>query len=214
MKILLFLGLCLGILAMARAATLQVSVTDSKGAPLPNTVVFAVPRQPVSTTGLEQVEVEQKNKEFLPFVSVVPTGTTAYFPNHDGIGHHVYSFSAAKSFELPLSEQELTVPILFDMPGIITVGCNIHDWMVAYINVVDTPYYALTDDDGKAVIEAMPTNEYTLHIWHPGMDTDDDMEKVINLGPVGIMDQAFSIGIRPEYFWKPLRPPENEEEIY
>ena len=78
-------------------------------------------------------------------------GFYARFPNKDGIGHHVYSFSTAKTFELPLSETESSMTVTFDQPGIVTIGCNIHDWMVGYINIVNTPYYGKTDAAGNVV---------------------------------------------------------------
>ena len=199
---------------VARAEMLQITVADEKGASLSNAVVYAIPSQPVPTEGLERVEIEQKNEDFQPFISVVPRGTTTYFPNHDGIGHHVYSFSETKTFELPLSEVELTLPIEFDEAGIITVGCNIHDWMVAYIKVVDTPYYTLTDEDGRAMLENLPAGEYTLHIWHPGMTDAEGISQTMELGPGSANQNEFSLAIRPEYFWKPIHPPENEEEEY
>lgn len=196
------------------AATLEVTVSGTGRAPLPDTVVYATPVQPVTVEGLDRVEVIQRNKEFHPFVSVIPVGTTGYFPNRDGIGHHVYSFSPARTFELPLSEKETTVPVVFDQAGIVTIGCNIHDWMVAYIYVVDTPYYAISGDDGKAIIRDLPEQEYTLHVWHPGMIQGPGREQEITIGPDNNTPVKFTIETRPEYFWKPARPVENEEELY
>ena len=141
-------------------------------------------------------------------------GTSILFPNRDGIGHHVYSFSNSKTFELPLSEIETSDSVLFDAPGIVTVGCNIHDWMVAYIYVVNSPYYGKTGDDGIASIENIPAGEYSLYIWHPGIKNSMDIEQQITIGTDVPNQHTFSIEIRPEYFWKPERPAENEEEQY
>jgi hypothetical protein len=99
-------------------------------------------------------------------VSVVQVGTPVQFPNRDPIRHHVYSFSAAKTFEIKLYAGTPAAPIVFDKPGDVVLGCNIHDHMLAYVYVVDTPWFAKTDKDGQARIEGVPAGEYDLHLWH------------------------------------------------
>ena len=84
----------------------------------------------------------QQGKQFLPDVLVVPVGTSVHFPNRDSVRHHVYSFSPAKKFELKLYTGTPANPVVFDRAGVVTLGCNIHDRMVGWIVVVDTPYYA------------------------------------------------------------------------
>lgn len=84
----------------------------------------------------------QQGKQFLPGVLVVPVGTSVHFPNRDSVRHHVYSFSPAKKFELKLYTGTPANPVVFERAGVVTLGCNIHDRMVGWIVVVDTPYYA------------------------------------------------------------------------
>ncbi|MGK0297716.1 MAG: plastocyanin [Gammaproteobacteria bacterium] len=198
----------------ASAETLTVTIKDAKGSPVPNAVIYAVPLSPASMDGAKTFEIEQRNKEFNPFVSVVPIGATINFPNHDGIGHHVYSFSPIKTFELPLSEKLLSNPIVFEEPGVITVGCNIHDWMVGYIYVVDTPYYATSDINGSVYLNNIPANDYSLHVWHPGINSIDDKITRISLNQNTKATHEFTIDLGPEYLWKPVHPPEDEEEQY
>jgi hypothetical protein len=92
-----------------------------------------------------------------------------YFPNKDNVRHHVYSFSTAKTFELQLYSEKSAPPVLLDKPGIVVLGCNIHDWMLGYVYVSETPYFAKSKADGTAVISNLPAGEYTLRLWHPGM---------------------------------------------
>ncbi|MEX2354148.1 MAG: methylamine utilization protein [Gammaproteobacteria bacterium] len=198
----------------SHAGTLAVTVTDSGGKALADVAVYVQPQGSLSTMPANKIQIEQKNKEFLPFVTVIQTGTSAYFPNRDGIGHHVYSFSQAKNFQLPLSEQETTDSVLFDKPGVVTVGCNIHDWMVAYIYVVDTPYFAVTDSSGAVNIDNVPAGGYTLHVWHPGSKAGTAMEQQINISDDGTLQLDFALDLKPEYFWKPARPTEHEESQY
>ena len=86
--------------------------------------------------------VDQINLEFVPHVKPVVVGSPVYFPNKDDVRHHVYSFSPAKRFELPLYSGTPAAPVVFDRPGIVAIGCNIHDWMLGYIYVAETPYLA------------------------------------------------------------------------
>jgi len=195
-----------------QAGSLTVQIVDDQHEPLADAVVYLTSGQPHAPATNKSFEIEQKNKIFHPFVTIMPTGATASFPNHDGIGHHVYSFSPAKNFQLPLSEHESTEKITFDKPGVVTVGCNIHDWMVAYIYVVDTDYYAKTEADGHAIIDNLPAGEYTIHIVHPGMKSAQPLTQSINLAVDRDNRLEFSLEIKPRYFWQPA--PRMHEEVY
>ena len=100
--------------------------------------------------------VDQVDKQFVPKVQAVLVGTPVTFPNNDNVRHQVYSFSPAKRFELPLYAGVPAQPIVFDKPGVVVLGCNIHDWMVGYIYVSESPYFAKTGKDGKAVLADLP----------------------------------------------------------
>ena len=208
--------LLLGLVAASsvQAATVTVSLKDASGKPLSDTVVYLQAASPAALPAAAEIQVEQKDKEFRPFVSVVPVGTTAYFPNHDGIGHHVYSFSQAKTFELPLSEAESSMSVLLDQPGIVTVGCNIHDWMVGYIQVVNTPYSGVSDNAGQLAISNVPAGNYTLFAWHPGIKSGMALEQALTVNESASVQQDLALDIKPEYFWKPPRPAEADEEQY
>lgn len=110
--------------------------------------------------------MDQRNTAFEPGVLVVQAGTAVSFPNSDTVRHQVYSFSPAKPFELPLYSGTPPEPVVFDRPGIVVVGCNIHDWMIGWIVVLDTPHHARTDAAGAARL-AVPAGEYLLRAWHP-----------------------------------------------
>lgn len=151
----------------AVAASVRVTVTDSAGQPVPDTVVYA--ERLLTRTApkrLPAVTIEQKQHAFVPLVTAIQTGTAISFPNNDTVRHHVYSFSPTKIFELKLYSGVPGNPVVFDKPGTVVVGCNIHDEMVAYIHVVDTPYFAKTDAAGQVVLDALPAGAYKLLAWH------------------------------------------------
>lgn len=153
---------------LADAASLEVQVRDSSGAALADAAVYAMPPSgPVDARGTRTVSIEQRDREFVPFVTVLQTGTRVSFPNRDSILHHVYSFSPAKPFEIKLYTGTPPGEIVFDKPGVVTLGCNIHDWMIAYIVVVQTPYFARTDKDGVARLRDLPAGAYEVRAWHP-----------------------------------------------
>jgi hypothetical protein len=111
------------------------------------------------------VSLDQVNKRFVPRVTVVRTGTTVTFPNSDRIRHQVYSFSHAKTFSLKLYAGSPSTPVIFDHPGLVVLGCNIHDFMVAFVGVVDSPYFAKTPDNGLVTLD-LPSGRYRLRAWH------------------------------------------------
>ena len=154
----------------AHAATLTVGVVDQATTAVADTVVYAVPVKPsASNRPPVAVEIVQQQRTFSPLVTVVQTGASVSFPNRDTVRHQVYSFSPAKTFELRLYAGVPVAPLIFDKPGLVVLGCNIHDRMVAYVMVVDTPWYGKTADNGVVRIEGLPPGEYRVSVWHPRM---------------------------------------------
>ena len=152
----------------ALAASLEAQVRDPAGNPVADTVVYAVsPASAPEARPGKVATIEQVDREFVPYVSVVQAGTTVTFPNRDPILHHVYSFSPAKPFEIKLYGSKSPVEVLFDKPGVVALGCNIHDWMIAYILVVPTPHFAKTGADGNARLRDLPAGTYEVRAWHP-----------------------------------------------
>jgi hypothetical protein len=111
--------------------------------------------------------MDQQNHQFVPHLLVVRTGTAVTFPNSDSVSHHVYSFSPPKPFELGLYKGNVYPPVVFDKPGIVVVGCNIHDGMLGYIRVVDTPDFAVTNEQGVALIDGVASGDYVVEAWTP-----------------------------------------------
>ena len=148
------------------AAELSVLVRDSDGQPVPDAVVFV---QSESGTATDQIErIVQRNESFNPFVLPVAIGTTVEFPNEDPFRHHVYSFSPAKQFELKLYGGDELQQVKFDTPGVVALGCNIHDNMLGYIYVVDSHLFGKTNQDGVVTISGMQDNEIgEAQVWHP-----------------------------------------------
>src|SRR5260221_2230684 len=126
--------------AEARAAILVVEVRDVRGAPVPDAVVYAIP-EAKKLPAPSRAVLDQKNRTFVPHILPIQTGTAVTFPNSDNVRHQVYSFSPAKKFQLPLYSGTPAAPVVFDKAGVVTIGCNIHDQMSAYLLVVDTPFF-------------------------------------------------------------------------
>ena len=145
----------------------------------------------------KQAVIDQRDKQFVPYVTALQAGTAVMFPNSDNIRHHVYSFSPAKKFELPLYSGVPAEPVVFDKIGFVTLGCNIHDWMVAYVAVLPTPYFQLTGNDGRAVLKDLAPGHYILQAWHPGLK-----------GPPEALAQKVDVGgaTKELLFTLPLKP--------
>jgi plastocyanin len=170
--------LCLvGFAAQAVAAAgLRVEVRDPGGQPVADAAVYALPDKPSQVVGPLKATIDQIGRQFVPRVSVIQVGTSVTFPNSDNIRHSVYSFSPAKTFTLKIYSGVPAAPVVFDKPGIVVMGCNIHDSMVAWVLVVDTPYFARTDSAGSAVLPNLPAGNYTLRAWSNSMRHESDGE--------------------------------------
>lgn len=159
----------LALVAAVRAADpalVQIALKTAKGELVADAVVSLLPAAGAVPPPAVEAEVMQKDEQFSPYVTAVQAGGRVVFPNRDTVQHHVYSLSKAKKFELPLYAPGSSEVITFDQPGLVTLGCNIHDWMIAYIVVVPTPWFAKTGPDGRAELRA-PAGAYRLEVWHP-----------------------------------------------
>jgi len=197
-----------GSMFSAAAQTLNGIVKDIKGKPVADAVVYAiyVTGQENAANSSTQTTIDQIDKEFVNYVTGVQVGTAIFFPNNDNIRHHVYSFSPAKTFEIPLYPQGAgpSIPIIFDKPGAVVLGCNIHDWMKAYVYVVATPYFAVTDKHGTISIANLPSGEYDIQVWHPRMKKAGNSSKQhVRIAAGATVTTEFTLKLKK--VWRPLR---------
>lgn len=155
--------------ASVHAAPLEVEVVDAKGVPLEGAVVWvesAAARAAVRPEA--NAEIAQEKRQFLPKVAVVSVGTSVAFPNRDTVRHHVYSVSPAKPFDRKLYAGREASPVLFDRPGVAVLGCNIHDEMIGWVVVVESPWYGRSAATGQLRLD-VPPGAHRLLAWHPDL---------------------------------------------
>ncbi|MDQ5979728.1 MAG: Methylamine utilization protein [Verrucomicrobiota bacterium] len=190
----LFLHLALA----ASAAELTCTLTNAKGGdPLGEAAVSLIPLdQPAPPVSPEaKAEIVQQDQEFSAFLTIVQTGTKVVLPNRDKVQHHVYSLSRPRRFELPLYNPGQTESIVFELEGQVTIGCNIHDWMIAHVVVVPTPWFAKSDAKGVARLTA-PAGRYRLEIWHPRLGKPETRE--ITLADGAAAREAAALTLKPD----------------
>ncbi len=186
--------------ALSAAGALEATVKDDRGTPVADAIVSltrsgAAAAAPHAATAV----MDQQNKEFVPQVLPVPVGAAVTFPNRDNIRHHVYSFSSPKRFELPLYIGTPAAPVVFDKPGVVVLGCNIHDWMVGYVYVVPTPYFGRTAADGRVNLADVPPGAYEARVWHPRMRGEPEKTGKPTTITAGEPAQlAFVLTLKPE----------------
>lgn len=192
------LPLCLAGTA-AVAGSLSVTIKDSKGAPVSDAVVYAKSGNSSSRAG-KQTVIDQQNKQFIPYVTAVQVGTSILFPNRDDIRHHVYSLSPAKKFELPLYAGIPAAPVVFDKEGFVTLGCNIHDWMIAYVAVLATPYFQVSGADGRVALGGLPPGHYSVAVWHPLIKgAPEQFAQSVDLSGGGVSELTFKLDLKPDF---------------
>src|SRR3984885_1746203 len=196
------LALLFGYATPGLAAELRVIVKDHHGKVVADAVVLATASDPKSALHAKppQDAVDQVDKQFVPYVKPILVGSKVRFPNSDNVRHQVYSFSPAKKFELPLYAGTDAPPVVFDKPGVVVLGCNIHDWMVGYIYVSETPFFAKTEAAGKATIDDLPPGEYTVRVWHPSMEHgEDSTTRHVTLSADGPTNIEWDVSLKPTF---------------
>lgn len=151
------------------ASGFEVLVKNPDGGPVEHAVVYATALngEAPAATRARQVDIDQVGKEYVPHMTVIQVGTAVRFPNKDQIRHNVYSLSKPMTFEIKLYRGLPADPIVFDEPGVVVLGCNIHDWMRAYVFVTETPHFAVTDEAGRAELTGLRAQDYEVEVWHP-----------------------------------------------
>lgn len=166
----------------AEAVPWVVQLHSAAGRPLADAVVAVQIDGKGAKTGPQTTaQMAQRAREFEPHVLVVQTGTAVSFPNFDTVRHHVYSFSATKTFDIKLYAGTPANPVLFDSAGVATLGCNIHDRMSAHIVVVDTPTFAKSDATGAATFD-LPAGNHVLLFWHAKLGANALQSKPLSVG--------------------------------
>jgi len=167
-SILLLIGVCPAL----HAAELSVAVIDAGETPLAGVAVVVYLDGTFASESARQPGVavmDQIDEKFVPDLLVIQVGSRVDFPNSDAVLHHVYSFSDAKPFDLPLFHGRIHAPVVFDQPGLVVVGCNIHDHMVGHILVVESPVHGITDERGVATFKDLPETDYRVGVYHPDL---------------------------------------------
>lgn len=150
----------------------RVTILDIQGKPKEHhdgVVVFldALEHAPPASPPTESQAIRQINKQFIPEVLPVLVGTTVEFPNNDIVYHNVFSLFKAKPFDLGIYEQGGSKSVTFDQSGLVKVYCNIHSQMVAYVLVLENPYFTITDREGRFMIPDVPEGAATVRTWYP-----------------------------------------------
>lgn len=156
-------------------AQLSVQVNDMNNNKLSNIVVelkFSDPNFE-APAALRENTMQQVDQQFIPHILAIHKGEVVHFPDTDTVQHHVYSFSKARTFEIAIYQKEVSRKINFDAPGIVELGCNIHDWMLGYIYVAESPLYTKTNASGEAIFKSLPSGPIEVNVWHPRLSEND-----------------------------------------
>ncbi len=183
----------------AWAGGINVTAHSKAGDAMSDVVVYAVPLDtPMPALKSDTSTVAQEHLQFTPYVTVLRTGSEARFPNYDNLDHHVKSFSPVKEFEIKPAKKGAP-PVKFDKPGVVVVYCLIHEWMRAYVYVVDTPYFAKTEAAGTVALDSLPPGNYEVRAWHPDMGTiKPPLRQTMKVGVDGVQQVKFDFDFIPK----------------
>jgi len=154
--------------------------------------------------------MRQQGALFSPFVLPVKVGDTVSFPNFDDFRHQVYSFSKTKRFEIRLFSRDESKSVTFDKPGVVALGCNIHDNMLAYIYVSSHPFVAKSEANGRAFATGLAEGDYDVHVWHPDMSGRSATDATSQVS-VGVAGAELTIDLQLRAIRSKQLPPDEDE---
>lgn len=194
----------------AGAGELRVLVTDQRGKPVADAVVgvHAPPGATAPATPTARTRtINQVALTFVPFIEVFRPGDKVVFHNSDRTRHHVYSFSATKSFEFMLNPGQGSAPLALDRPGVVAVGCNIHDSMITYLYVSEAPWIARTGADGVATVSGLPAGSYSVRAWQPRLRPGraEAVQESVAVAATGSKPLQFKLALLPDMRRQPDR---------
>ena len=157
----------------ASASQVTVEILSSKGKPLGGIAVFITPELITKSPRQAVITINQKDKAFAPYLSIIQRGQEVEFSNNDDITHHIFSASRQNNFSFKIRQGQNHRSVSFDQPGSVSMGCNVHDWMTGHLLVVDTPYFEFSDENGIAVLNIDDLGEATVNLWHPQLSSKE-----------------------------------------
>jgi plastocyanin len=185
------------------AGELTVRVSDNEGQPVANIAVFVEQAGvDVDTTREPATAImDQRDARFVPHILVVEKGAAVEFPNSDIVAHHVYSFSRPNNFVLPLYKGTPPAPVTFEHDGVVILGCNIHDGMLAYVVVVDSSVFGITDENGVVVLAVDDeASDFEVNIWSPRIrDSRDPITQRVSAVPNATVSFDLKKSLRPAH---------------
>lgn len=162
---------------LALGATVRGKTTLSHGQDAAHAVIYLEGGTRPKPMG--HVVIDQRNRTFIPHVTAITIGTTVDFPNNDTIFHNVFAeYSKEDRFDIGMYPRGSTRKHTFAKSGIVALMCSVHPDMSAYIAVLDTPFFAVADAQGRYAIKGVQPGRYTLRVWHESGETDSEVLQV------------------------------------
>lgn len=185
----------------AVAGAISGTVT-AQGLRTPSDILVYVAKGPSVITDLSRAKfmMDQRNLTFSPHILPILTGTTVHFPNNDSVNHNVFSLSRTKNFNFGSYKPGESKAVVFDKPGIVEVRCDVHAEMLAYIMVMKSPFWSVTDNAGRFAIPDitylkqygiegvtdLPAGNYVIKTWHEKLKTQKETAVVPREGRVSV----------------------------
>lgn len=191
---------------VTQAAEIDITITAHKDRSTKGVVVELVALNHEAIAP-DKIEIDQVDKEFVPLVSVVPIGSTVLFNNLDELKHHVYSVSSGNQFDLPLHNGVSPEEISLDKSGVVKLGCNIHDWMLAYVYVSESDRVKTADDTGIVSFTDVPAGKYEIRLWSPRLrNTKVPVTEIITIAENQTLKHTVKLKLR-----KRIRKPKRQD---
>lgn len=142
-------------------------IVKSSDGKLPEVVIFIEKIEGAKfNPPIKPVVLDQKDMTFIPHILPILVGSTVEFPNSDVIRHSVFSPSNLKKFDFGTYSSGTKKTLVFDKVGVIPLLCHVHPEMSAFIIVLETPYFSVSDQNGNYMIANLPAGKYKIKTWH------------------------------------------------
>jgi plastocyanin len=155
------------------------SLEVGQGGGVKNAVLWIVDGPKPARADKIKVTLDQRQCDFTPHVVAIPAGATLEIVNGDKLFHNVHARDGDRTvFNYAMPVPNHVIPRPLNQAGLLRITCDVHPWMRAWVDVLPTSAFAVTDESGSYAIPGVPPGKHRVKLWHERLGEKEQQVEV------------------------------------